>query len=356
MDRIQQLFANVPEEIDAVLITSSVNRQYYTGMRSSAGILFATRRQSYFLIDFRYIEVAKRTVQGAQVILQEQEGREQLQALVRDCGVKTVGVETGYLSVADYLKYQDFLAPAEIAFDNRVNDAIVRQRMIKSEEEVKAIQVCQDVADLTFTHILDFIREGVTEREIALEMEYFMRKQGAQDVSFSTIVVSGVNSSLPHGVPSDKKVERGDFVTMDFGAAIGGYRSDMTRTVAVGQVDEEHRRLYDTVLKAQTAALAAVAVGKVCSDIDKVARDIIYGAGYEGCFGHGLGHSVGLEIHEDPRFSTICHEVCQAGMIMTVEPGIYLEGKFGCRIEDMVYITNQGIRNLTGSPKELICL
>ncbi len=357
MDKIQELFTRIPDEIDAVLITSSVNRQYYTGMRSSAGILFAARQKTYFLIDFRYIELARKTVHNAEVILLEGNGKDLLQKIIQEHGIKKVGIESTHLSVSEYIKFQEFVSPAELLFDNCVNNAIEQQRMIKTEQELKVIESCQALTDLTFTHILDFIREGRTEKEIALEMEYFMRKNGAQDVAFSTIVVSGINSSLPHGVPSDKKVEKGDFVTMDFGAEIDGYRSDMTRTVAVGQVDDEHRRLYDTVLKAQLAALDAVAVGKVCSDIDKVARDLIYGAGYEGCFGHGLGHSVGLEIHESPRFSSTCSDVCQPGLIMTVEPGIYLEGRFGCRIEDMIYITPaHEVKDLTKSPKELICL
>lgn len=356
MDRIQTLFTRLPDEIDGVLILSSVNRQYYTGMRSSAGILLATREKAYFLIDFRYIEAAKRTVQGAEVQLLKDEGKEQLQEIIKRHNIKTVGVESGRMSIDEYLKYKEILAPAEIAFDSRVNKAIEQQRMIKSQQELEAIEACQRLTDETFTHILGYIQEGRTEREIALEMEYYMRKNGGDDVSFSTIVVSGVNSSLPHGVPTDKKVEKGDFVTMDFGVAIGGYRSDMTRTVAIGQVDEEHCRLYDTVLKAQLAALDYVAVGKKCSDVDKVARDLIYAAGYEGCFGHGLGHSVGLEIHENPRFSKVCQDICQPGLIMTVEPGIYLEGRFGCRIEDMIYITESGIKDLTHSPKELICL
>lgn len=356
MDRLEKLMQNIPGDLDGVLITSSVNRQYYTGMRSSAGILLATKEQCYFLIDFRYIELAKNTVKNCRVILLEGSGREQLRQIVEKHHLKRLGIESGYLSVASYLEYKELVAPAELSFDNRVNDLIIRQRMVKSRQEVEAIQVCQDLTDETFTHILEYIKEGQTEREIALEMEFYMRKRGAQEVSFSFIVVSGANSSLPHGVPSNKKVEKGDFITMDFGGAIDGYRSDMTRTVAVGQVSEEQKRLYDTVLRAQLAALDAIEVGKSCKEIDKVARDLIYGAGYEGCFGHGLGHSVGLEIHESPRFSPSCDTLCEPGLIMTVEPGIYLEGKFGCRIEDMVYITEEGIQDLTHSPKELICL
>ena len=183
-----------------------------------------------------------------------------------------------------------------------------------------------------------------------------MRRMGSEGVSFDFIVVSGKNSSLPHGVPTDKVVERGDFVTMDFGAVVGGYHSDMTRTIAVGEASDEMRLVYDTVLKAQLESEKVIRAGAVCQDVDKVARDIINAAGYEGCFGHGLGHSVGVEIHENPAFSPRCETVLKPGMVMTVEPGIYLENKFGVRIEDMVYVTETGSLNLTTSKKELIIL
>jgi Xaa-Pro aminopeptidase len=196
----------------------------------------------------------------------------------------------------------------------------------------------------------------VTERELALEIEYFMKKNGASGPSFDLIVVSGENSSRPHGVPDGRKIGSGDFVTMDTGAVVGGYCSDMTRTVAVGGVTEEMRRVYDTVLRAQLEAEKAVCAGAVCSDVDRIARDIIYGAGYEGCFGHGLGHSVGLQIHEEPHLSPSCGDVLCANMLMTVEPGVYLEGKFGVRIEDLVVVGEAGCEILTQSPKELMIL
>lgn len=356
MDRIEKLMKSIPSDLDSVLITSSVNRRYYTKLPSSAGILLITREQAYFLIDFRYIEVARNTIKNCKVLLQEGDGRDQLREIVAKHGLKKIGIESGYLSVAGYLQYKEMLAPAELSFDNRITELIARQRMIKSADEVRAMQQIQDLTDRTFTHILDFIKEGRTEREISLELATHLSKLGSDEVSFSLIVVSGVNSSLPHGVPSDKKVERGDFVTMDFGGKIDGYCSDMTRTVAIGEISEEQKRVYDTTLKAQLAALDAIAVGKTCREIDAVARDIIYGAGYEGCFGHGLGHSLGLEIHENPRFSTSSDAIVEPGLVMTVEPGIYLEGKFGCRIEDMVYIKEDGILNFTHSPKQLFCL
>lgn len=183
-----------------------------------------------------------------------------------------------------------------------------------------------------------------------------MRRLGSEGVSFDFIVVSGKNSSLPHGIPTDKKIEYGDFITMDFGAVVGGYRSDMTRTVALGGVSDEQRLVYNTVLTAQLAAIKKIRSGAVCSEIDKTARDIIDGAGYKNCFGHALGHSVGIEIHENPNFSPRCGTVLKSGTVMTVEPGIYIENKFGVRIEDMVFVTDGGCVDITESPKELIIL
>ena len=183
-----------------------------------------------------------------------------------------------------------------------------------------------------------------------------MLLRGGEKLAFDTICVSGVNSSLPHGVPGDKIIEAGDFVTLDFGVTVAGYCSDMTRTVAVGHATDEMVTVYNTVLQAQLAALDTVKVGVKCRDVDAAARKIIDDAGYKGCFGHGTGHSVGLEIHEDPRFSQKTEDVCRSGLIMTVEPGIYLAGKFGCRIEDMIFIGNSKVENLTNSPKELIIL
>ncbi len=187
-----------------------------------------------------------------------------------------------------------------------------------------------------------------------LDMEFYLRKQGSEGVSFNFIILSGKNSSSPHGSPSDKIVETGDFIIMDFGAVINGYCSDMTRTIAVGEVSEKQRLVYETVLKAQNAAIEATAPQKICKDIDHISRDIINKAGFEGCFGHGLGHSIGLEVHESPSFNRVDESPLLPGMVITVEPGIYLEGEFGVRIEDMIVITENGCENLTKSPKELI--
>ena len=246
----------------------------------------------------------------------------------------------------------------ECAFDDSdaVTCVIENMRMIKDKTEIAFIKEAQRLTDDAFSYILNFINLNRTEKEIALELEYYLRKNGADGAGFNFVVVSGTNTSKPHGVPSDKKIHSGDFITMDFGACINGYRSDMTRTVAVTSVSEEQKRIYDITLQAQLVALDTIKAGLRGCDVDKVARDIIYSQGYSGCFGHGLGHSVGIEIHESPSLSPRCERILEAGVVMTVEPGIYLSEKFGVRIEDMVIIEEKGCENLTKSEKTLIIL
>ncbi|MBQ7836170.1 MAG: aminopeptidase P family protein [Clostridia bacterium] len=227
-------------------------------------------------------------------------------------------------------------------------------RRIKTAEEVGCIIKAQRIAEKSYYELLPRISVDATETELAAELEYIMKKNGSEGVSFDTIAVSGKNSALPHGVPRNVKLEKG-FLTFDFGAVCNGYRSDMTRTVCIGKADSAMKRLYDTVLKAQIAVLEVVGQGGSCFKMDKIARDIIEGAGYKGAFGHSLGHGVGLQIHELPNLSPSAGDkrLC-AGDIVTVEPGIYLGGKYGCRIEDMVYIANDSAENLTCMEKELI--
>ena len=246
------------------------------------------------------------------------------------------------------------LAPADLLCDNTLSDLIDGLRSIKTPEEIVCMRQAQKYTDDGFAHILNFIRPGRTEKEVALELEFYMRKVGSEGAAFPFIVVSGANSSLPHGVPGDKIIEEGDFVTMDYGGICGGYLSDMTRTIAVGPVSQEQKQVYDTVLRAQKASLDIIHAGITGREVDAAARTLIDHAGYAGCFGHGLGHSVGLEIHESPACNTSSSAVLQPGMIMTVEPGIYLEGKFGVRIEDMVVVTETGYEDLTCAPKCLI--
>lgn len=355
MTNIEKFKQNMPKDIDAALIQSDVGRFYFLGFPSSAGSLIITKEKNFFIIDSRYIEIAKRSVKDCEVILQDSLFT-QMAEIFESVGAKKIGIETGYLSCEEYIIMKNKLTDFEFVLSNEMNNQIVKQRAIKTPYELECMRKAQLITDEAFDHILGFIKPGKTEKEVALEIEFYARKHGAEGVSFDFIVVSGKNSSLPHGVPTEKKIETGDFVTMDIGVKYNGYCSDMTRTIAVGSASDEQRKVYDTVLNANLAAEEVAKAGMVCSDIDKVARDYIANAGYGGCFGHGLGHSVGIEIHEDPRFSQKCHDIFEENMVITVEPGIYLEGKFGCRIEDMIIGKKDGCEVITKSPKELIIL
>lgn len=355
---IKERINKIQEELqnnEALLVTSHSNRFYLTGFESSAGKVLVTKDSAYFLIDFRYFEKAKSVVDSCRVMLSERVSGE-ISALLKKHSVDTVYVETYNTSVNDFASLKNAISEFLVSDDKKFDILLEEMRSVKTEGELELIKKAQVITDDTFSYIIDRIEPGRSEIEVMLDMEFYMRKLGSEGVSFDFIVVSGKNSSLPHGVPTEKKIEDGDFVTMDFGAVVGGYRSDMTRTVAVGNVSDEQLRVYETVLKAQVEAIKAVKPNVICKDIDKVARDIINGAGYEGCFGHGLGHSVGIEIHENPCFNTRCETVLKKGTVMTVEPGIYLENKFGVRIEDMVYVTESGCIDITGSDKKLIIL
>ena len=357
MNRIEKLSMALPEGADAALVTSDVNRRYFTGLGSSAGTLLAFRDAAYFIIDFRYIEVAKATVTGARVMLQEKL-TEQLDTLLKKHGAQTVAIETDYLTVGMLEQYRQKLSGYEFLTESTLNDAILSMRSVKEPQELECIQKAQAITDAAFLDILDFIQPGKTEKEIAAYLEYCMRRRGADGLAFETIAAGGPNSAKPHAVPGDRPLQTGDFFTLDYGASWGGYCSDMTRTVAVGEPTEEMRRVYQTVLDAQCLGIRTAQVGVSCRAVDEAARELIYKAGYEGCFGHSLGHSVGLEIHEMPGFSPSIdpQTLCREGMVITVEPGVYLEGRFGVRIEDMVWFAPDGTKDLTNSPKELIIL
>ena len=340
----------------AALVFSAKNRRYFTQFPASDGALFITAEEAYLLMDFRYEEAAHYKAKYCTVV-GFSSMTEKMGELIQKHGVKEIYLETEQLSVAQARRFENAFRKfgAEAVLDDSLDSAIRDQRMIKSPEEVKKIEDSQEITDAAFQHILPYIKEGVTERDLALEIEFFMRKQGAEDVAFSLIVAAGKNGSQCHAVPSDNTVQKGDFITMDTGALLDGYHSDMTRTVALGQVSDEQRAVYDTVLKAHLAVIDQVKPGMLCCDVDKIARDIIE-KDYPGTFGHGLGHGVGFEIHEWPRFSKLDPTPCAEGMVITDEPGIYIPAKYGVRIEDMLLVTADGCRSLTKSPKELICL
>ncbi len=307
------------------------------------------------LIDFRYFEKAKRTVKNMEVKLSTKLFSD-IKAILKAENITEILIETAETSIDRFKAMEAAFEGIKLSSEPILSQRLTEMREIKSAEEIAKIEKAQSITDSAFLHILNFIKVGKTEREIALELEFFMRRQGSEGTAFDTIAVSGKNSSLPHGVPTDKPLEYGDFLTMDFGAIYDGYCSDMTRTVAIDYVTDEQKEIYDTVLKAQSETLKVIAPTMPCKDIDKVARDIITASGFGENFGHGLGHSVGLEIHESPACNTRDLTPLKQGVIMTVEPGIYLPEKFGVRIEDMVVVTENGYKNLTRSPKELIIL
>lgn len=353
MDKIKNLKSQLNEG-EALLVVSPENRRYLTDFPSSDGYLLVTKTDAVLFVDSRYIEAAQNTARGCDEIVLLTSSSEQLPEYAAKLGVKTAFTEAEKLSVAEYEKIKKSLGSECIA--EKTDEMINSLRRIKSEDEKNKILAAQLIAEDAFDHILGFIKEGVTEREIALALDFFMLRNGAECVSFDTIAVSGKNSSMPHGVPSSKKVEKGDFITLDYGAVVGGYHSDMTRTVAVGEVSSKQAEVYETVLSAQKKSLEILKAGVSCKDADAAARDVIKNAGYGSYFGHGTGHGVGIEIHEAPRVSPKSESVLKAGDVVTVEPGIYIPSEFGVRIEDMAFITENGCENLTKSPKNLIIL
>lgn len=338
----------------AALVFSEQNRRYFTQFPATDGVLFVTAEKAYLLMDFRYEEAARYKAQYCEVTGFTRMD-DKLGELIEKHGVKQIYLEMEKLSVAQARRFEKCFQAhgAEAVLDETLDGAIRQQRMVKSPEEVKMIEASQAITDAAFEHILPYIKEGVTERDLALEIEFFMRKNGAENVAFELIVAAGKNGSQCHAVPSDNTVRKGDFVTMDTGALLDGYHSDMTRTVALGHVSDEQRAVYETVLQAQLAVIDAAKPGVKCCDMDKIARDIIE-KDYPGTFGHSLGHGVGFEIHEWPTFSSRDTTICAEGMVITDEPGIYVPAKYGVRIEDMLLITADGCRSLTKSPKELI--
>ena len=341
-------------DADGAIISSGLNIRYLCGFDYTDGYLVILPDSAYLLADFRYIEAARAAVDDFEIVLPEDTMLSEINHLIKKHGVSTVAIEDGSVTLADFSKMREALDG--ITLSTGATEILRELRTVKTEQELNIIARAQTVTDAAFEHILGFITPDRTELEVALELEFFMRSHGAEALAFDTIAVSGASSSLPHGVPADKKLSRG-FLTMDFGARVDGYCSDMTRTVVIGKADSDMKRVYNTVLSAQTAALEAIHEGVGCKAADRIARDVIEAAGYEKCFGHSLGHGVGMYIHESPSLSPKAKEdsVLRRGNVVTVEPGIYIEGKYGCRIEDMIAIGHDGkIINFTKSPKELI--
>lgn len=355
MTKIERLAEKLPEN-SCALVTSDINRRYFTGMKSSAGVLIIFGGAAYLIIDFRYIEKAEETVKDCRVIKQDKL-YEQIGGLIKKHGAENVLIENETMTVAELDGLRGRLAPElEIDSGDTLSAAINEMRMIKSAEEIGQITKAQRIAENALENVFDFLKEGVTERETALFLNDCMLRNGAEDISFETIALFGENTSMPHGVPSGRTLKKGEPVLMDFGAVVSGYHSDMTRTVFLGEPTEEAERVYGIVLEAQEKTIAAARAGITGKELDFVARSCIKEYGCGEMFGHGLGHSVGMEIHERPSANTRDETVLRENMIMTVEPGIYLPKKFGIRIEDFVVIKENSCYNLTNAPKNLIKL
>ncbi len=345
------------ESVEAIVVSSEINQRYLSGLNYTDGFVVVLPEKAFLLADFRYIEDARSTVDAAEfeIVMPDRSMLAYVAAILKDYGVKTAYFEEASLSYSLLERFKTTFEGVELVpGGSKLIDGL---RLFKDEDEIAKMTKAQKLTDDAFAHILNFINPDRTEVEVALELEFYMRAHGSEGTAFETIAVSGTNSSRPHGVPRPVKLEKG-FFTMDFGARVDGYCADMTRTVVIGKADDEIRRLYNTVLDAQLSALAALKVGMPLAEADKIARDIIDGTeGYQGSFGHSLGHGVGLYIHESPNLSgrVPAEETLQPGHVVTVEPGIYLEGKYGCRIEDMIAVLPDGtIHDFTQSPKQLI--
>lgn len=340
---------------DALLVTSGVNLQYVTGLGSMEGAALITKEGAYFFTDGRYIEVAERDIEkGYEVSIIDRMRRypEAIGEVMRKVGAQSLAFEDQYMTVASFENWKE-----KLGFEMKPAGNIIGElRASKSEEEIATMIKAQRIAEKALDDMLGIIKPGIAEVEIAAEIGYRMRKYGAAGESFNTIAVSGPNSSLPHGVPGERKVQDGDFVTMDFGCKYHGYCSDMTRTVAVGHVTDEMKKVYETVLAAQLAGIAVSKAGVPGEVIDSAARKVITDAGYGEYFGHSYGHSLGLEIHEAPNAAQGVKTPMPEGAVVSAEPGIYLPGKFGVRIEDVVVMRKDGAEVITKAPKQLIIL
>lgn len=352
VERLQGKLLNA--NIDALLITDVKNVSYVSGFTGDDSYVIISNTANYFITDFRYIEQATAECPGFEIIRHDG-SKKPLQQLINELahniGVKRLGFEKAHVSYASYEKLLEHLKDIEFI---PTSELVEELRYVKDQEEIDRMRKAAAIADKAFFEILKVIKPGRTEKEAAAELEYFMKKFGADDIAFETILVSGVNTSLPHGKPTDKKIEEGDFITFDFGALYKGYRSDMTRTIVVGTPTPEQEKIYNLVKEAQQNAVNAIHAGVIGNIPDQKAREVFRREGYEENFGHGLGHGVGLLIHEEPFMGTVCSRVLEENCVVTVEPGIYIPAWGGVRIEDTVVVTKDGCEILTKSSKDLL--
>ncbi|TGE34217.1 Xaa-Pro peptidase family protein [Desulfosporosinus sp. Sb-LF] len=347
LERMRQQM--LEEEIDAYVVIRPENGRYLSGFSGGEATLYITAKEAFLLTDFRYIEQAKLQAPDFEIIKAGQDHFTALAELGQQA--RRVGFEGDYISYVDFGKLKNAFPQAEL---QSLPNLVSHLRSVKDKAEIKLIRQAVKIADDAFADVLTSVEIGQTEEEIALNLEFSMRHAGASGASFEFIVASGIRSAMPHGTASSKRVQLGEFLTMDFGAIYQGYCSDITRTVFLGEPEDKHREVYEIVLAAQRAGIEAIGSGRTGKEVDAVARKIIEEAGYGEYFGHGLGHSVGLAIHEGPNLNMREDRVLEPGMVITVEPGIYIPDWGGVRIEDIVLVTENGCEVLTQAPKEFI--
>ena len=354
MSNIQKYIGLLSGEVDGLLLTSRYSRHYAAEFDIAEGVAVVSKNGCRYFTDSRYIEAAQNGICGFEVVEMNRENpfSKLINQACADFGVTALGYEEEYLTVGEFMAYEQKLDAKLTPMSAKINTL----RQIKEEYELERMRKAQQITDAAFTEVLTRIEYGMTEKELAAELIYCLLKNGGEGLSFEPIVISGPNTSLPHGVPGDRRLREGDFVTMDFGVIYQGYCSDMTRTVALGYATEEMRQVYDTVLRAQLAGIAATRAGVTGAEVDAAARKVIEDAGYGSYFGHSYGHSIGIECHEMPACSPSGKVVMEENMVSSAEPGIYLPGKFGVRIEDVVIFKQDGCENLTHSPKNLIII
>ena len=352
MKNLDKFLSLLDGEVDGLLLTSRYSRHYGAEFDIAEGAAIVTKNGCRYFTDSRYIESAQNNLKGFEVLEVNREYNyvRHLNDAIADFGVTLLGFEENAITYAEYADYKEKLNADLTPYDKKINGF----RSVKEAWELDLMRKAQDITDAAFAEVLTKIKAGMTEKQLQAELVYCLLKNGADNVSFDPIVVSGPNTSMPHGVAGERVIQEGDFITLDFGALYQHYCADMTRTVAVGYATEEMRKVYETVLAAQKAGLAVTKAGVLGKDIDAAARKVIEDAGYGPYFGHGYGHSLGLEVHENPNCNPKGETPMRPGMVASAEPGIYLPGKFGVRIEDVVIFTEEGHENITHSPKNLI--
>lgn len=353
MSNIDKLLGLITEEDSAIYITSDSNRFYFTNFRSSAGVVYATKKQVYLLVDFRYYEAAKNKVSKEIVVLQYTKIFETVNNINKELGINSIILEDDNVTLSMYRSLKEAYN-VNIISDFNLSDKLLNIRMVKSDDEILKLKEAHKITEKAYLETLNVIKPGMTEKEVSAYLEYLMKRNGAEKVSFELITISGKNTSLPHGVPSNNIIKEGDFFTFDIGAVFDGYCSDMTRTIAIKSCSDRQREIYNIVLEAHMRAYNEIIAGNKVKNVDLAARSYIEAKGYGDCFGHSTGHGVGIDIHEKPTVYKTNETILMPNMVITDEPGIYIENEFGVRIEDMYLVTDKKAISFASIEKKLL--